>query len=65
MNIKHFLASINPFHNASATELAKQQLADAQRAFLEHVSAAEFHDAQATYYQGMIVRLTEYLKGGV
>lgn len=45
----------------SAAVLAQRELAEAERAALQHQSAAEFHGQMAMHYRGKIKRLSAYL----
>lgn len=52
----------NPFRKPNANEIAVRDLEDAKRALLREQAAAEYHAKMADYYDGIIHRLTNYLK---
>lgn len=49
------------FRKPIARDLAKRDLEEAKRKHLEVQAAAEYYSAQASYYDGLIRRLTNYL----
>mgnify|MGYP003432445050 CR=1 FL=1 len=50
------------FKTPTAMELAKRDLAAAERQLLESRSAAEYHIHMVNYYQGMVQRLKKYVE---
>ena len=50
------------FRKPSALQLAVDDLEDAKRDHLKAMAAAEFYAAQAAYHDGLISRLTNYLR---
>ena len=50
------------FSKPTALQLAVNDLEDAKRDHLKAMAAAEFYAAQAAYHDGLISRLTNYLR---
>ncbi len=50
------------FAKPSAREIAAADLAEAEREYLKAIAAAEFYAAQAAYQDGLITRLSNYLR---
>lgn len=55
-------ALMNIFRKPSAREMAAADLAEAEREYLKAIAAAEFYAAQAAYQDGLIGRLSNYLR---
>ena len=47
------------FRQPSARDLAHEQMRDAEREYLKHISASEFHAKMAEYHRGVVVRLKQ------
>lgn len=56
-----FPSCLNPFSLPKPVELARKQLADAERNELIHLDAAEWSKAMARYQSEKAVRLRKYL----
>lgn len=50
------------FGQQTAHDYALDELAEAERQFLKHTSAAEYSTHVAAYYGGVMARLTTYIK---
>ncbi len=57
--IKEFF---HTFRKPSAASIAQRDLEEAQRQALAHRSAAEYHSKLSEYQEGLIKRLTLYIK---
>ena len=57
--IKEF---IQTFRKPSAASIAQRELEEAQRQALAHRSAAEYHLKLSEYSDGLVKRLTAYIK---
>lgn len=47
------------FGTKTAREIAQRDHDDAERMYMQHKSAAEYHDALAGYYKDLALRLRE------
>ena len=47
------------FRTPSASDLARAQMRDAEREYLKHISASEFHAKMAEYHKGVVIRLKQ------
>lgn len=52
----------NIFKPPNARQLAETQMLEAEREYLKHISASEFHAKMAEYHQGVVRRLTGEVK---
>ena len=50
---------VNLFRPPSARQLAEEQFREAEREYLKHISASEFHAKMAEYHKGVVERLGE------
>ena len=50
------------YYKPTALQIAVNDLEDAKRDHLKAIVAAEFYAAQAAYHDGLIARLTNYLR---
>jgi hypothetical protein len=55
-----FITSL--FRKPTALQIAVNDLEEAKRDYLKAIAAAEFYAAQAQYHDGLILRLTNYLR---
>lgn len=60
--MKHLLALFNPFKKPTALEIAVADLEQAKRDYLVAMQHSEYYAAQAQYNDGLISRLSNYLK---
>lgn len=49
------------FFTPTANEIARTELADAQRELLSHQAQMEYHLKMAEFYQGVVNRLQSYV----
>ena len=50
------------YRKPTALQIAVNDLEEAKRDYLKAIAAAEFYAAQAQYHDGLISRLTNYLR---
>lgn len=50
------------FKPPSASDVARDQMREAEREYLRHISASEFHAKMAEYHKGVVVRLKQEVK---
>jgi len=60
--MKHLIAQFNPFKKPTALEIAVADLEQAKRDYLTAMQHAEYYAAQASYNDGLIARLSNYLR---
>jgi hypothetical protein len=53
---------LNPFKKPTALEIAVADLEQAKRDYLSAMQHSEYYAAQASYNDGLIARLTNYIK---
>lgn len=56
------LNHLNPFKHPTPAQIRARQVAEAERALLEHEAAAEYHDAMATLCRSRLERLSGHEK---
>lgn len=60
--MKNLIEQFNPFKKPTALEIAVHDLEQAKRDYLTAMQHAEYYAAQASYNDGLIARLSNYLK---
>lgn len=60
--MKNLIAQFNPFKKPTALEIAVADLEQAKRDYLVAMQHAEYYAAQASYNDGLISRLSNYLR---
>jgi hypothetical protein len=60
--MKHFLTRLDPFKKPTALEIAVADLEQAKRDYLTAMQHAEYYGAQANYNDGLIARLSNYIR---
>ena len=60
--MKNLIAQLNPFKKPTALEIAVADLEQAKRDYLVAMQHAEYYAAQASYNDGLISRLSNYLR---
>jgi len=60
--VKHLIQQFNPFKKPTALEIAVADLEQAKRDYLTAMQHAEYYAAQASYNDGLISRLSNYIK---
>lgn len=60
--MKHLIQQFNPFKKPTALEIAVADLEQAKRDYLTAMQHAEYYAAQASYNDGLIARLSNYLR---
>ena len=60
--MKNLIAQLNPFKKPTALEIAVADLEQAKRDHLVAMQHSEYYAAQASYNDGLISRLSNYLR---
>jgi len=60
--MKNIIEQFNPFKKPTALEIAVHDLEQAKRDYLVAMQHSEYYAAQAQYNDGLISRLSNYIK---